>query len=337
MPIHGGCDLAVPGRDIPQRRARFSTTEAVIVNTVSIGVCAYNEVHRMDDLFESIRSQSLPETVTLKEILVVASGCTDGTDALVEERARADPRVTLIRESERLGKSSALNLLLRRYQGDLLILLNADARLLPGSLTQLLKPFIGHDEVQLACGAPVLHRSPSGLTAEVLELSWRLHNRTLNALSVRNLPNHCCDELMAMRKGFVHEIPTDLINDGAYFGVLASLRGRSVHFCPEAEVMIEVPLDLADLLQQRRRILRGHQQIRSLLHRSPNTFEGLFRNHSAIALLILLQEMRRGLRWIGVLLCFALPLESVAKLLAIVDRVRRRPFPTVWATVRGVP
>ena len=307
------------------------------MKTVSIGVCAYNEAHRMDDLFESIQSQPLPETVVLKEILVVASGCTDGTDVNVEEHAKMDPRVALIREPERRGKSSALNLLLRRYQGDLLILLNADAKLLPGSLSQLLRPFIGHDEVQLACGAPVLPRSPSGLTDYVLELYWRLHNRTLDALSARSMPNHCCDELMAIRKGFVEEVPTGLINDGAYFGVLASLRGRSVLFCPGAEVMIEVPRDLADLLQQRRRILRGHEQIRSLLHRSPNTFEGLLLNHSAIAVHILVQEMRRGFRWISVTLCFALLLEGVARLLAVADRVRRRPLPTVWATVSGFP
>src|SRR5436309_13768953 len=77
-----------------------------MVKTVSIGVCAYNEAHRMDDLFESIQSQPLPETVVLKEILVVASGCTDGTDVNVEEHAKMDPRVALIREPERRGKRS---------------------------------------------------------------------------------------------------------------------------------------------------------------------------------------------------------------------------------------
>src|SRR3989442_2466936 len=141
----------------------------------------------MDGLRESIQSQPVPEGVGLKEILVVASGCTDGTDILVEERAKKDPRVALIRESERRGKASALNLLLRRYGGDLLVLVNADATLLAGSLSQLIIPFIGHDDIQLACGAPVLHRSSSGLTDQVLELYWRLHNRTLDVLSARNM------------------------------------------------------------------------------------------------------------------------------------------------------
>lgn len=304
-----------------------------MVRNVTIGVCAYNEARLIPALLDSIQSQELSENVALKEILVVASGCTDGTETIVEERAKLDRRVSLIREVDRRGKASALNLILDRFQGDLLVLLNADARLPPRSLSRLIDPFLRDSAVRIACGAPVPDIPPAGLMHLVQELLWRLHNRTLQALSVRSLPNHCCDEFMVMSRSFAQPVPENLINDGAYFGVLAALRGSSVRFCPEAEVIIEVPRDLAELLRQRRRILRGHQQIRLLLDRSPNTFESLFKDHPDIMLRILLEEMARGLRWIGTLLLVAIPLEVVANLLVAADRVRRRAFPAEWPTV----
>ena len=128
---------------------------------VSIGVCAYNELRRIAALLDSLLDQSLPEDFVLKEIIVVASGCTDGTDRLVEERTKVDARLVLIRESERLGKSSALNKILSRYEGDILILANADARLFPGAVFGLLQAFALEDGIEIACGFPKPEPSPN--------------------------------------------------------------------------------------------------------------------------------------------------------------------------------
>src|SRR5205807_10512433 len=73
----------------------------------------------------------------LKEILVVASGCTDGTERVVEDWAGSEPRLRLIREAERSGKASALNAILARFRGDILVLVNADTRLPDRKSTRL--------------------------------------------------------------------------------------------------------------------------------------------------------------------------------------------------------
>src|SRR2546421_8551008 len=168
-----------------------------MAKTVSIGICAYNEAQHIPALLDSLEGQTLPTNFALTEILVVASGCTDGTDRIIKERAEVEPRITLVRESARFGKSSAINEILRRYRGDILVLVNADARLLPGALFGLLQGFDGNHGGDLACGIP----SPAPSTNPILDLVesgwWSIHNRTLQTLSDLGAGNHCCDEFMA--------------------------------------------------------------------------------------------------------------------------------------------
>jgi biofilm PGA synthesis N-glycosyltransferase PgaC len=84
--------------------------------SVSVGVCAYNEADRVRVLLASLLPQAAQPPFVVNEILVVASGCTDGTEGVVRQFAAMDPRVRLIREPERLGKASALNLILSEYR-----------------------------------------------------------------------------------------------------------------------------------------------------------------------------------------------------------------------------
>ncbi len=286
----------------------------------------------MRGLLDSLLAQAVPPPFSVAEVLVVASGCTDGTEGVVRRYAVADPRVRLIHETERRGKASALNLVLAAYRGDVLVLTNADARLGPGALASLLPPFLGPSPPWIACGAAVPdgRRSLPSLIEGVL---WSLHNRILALQSARNLDNHCCDELMAMRRGFVESVPPSLINDGAYLGVLASLSGQTVHFCEGARVHVQAPRTLRGWLVRRRRILRGHRQVRMLLHHSSNTLESLSRRDPLVAARILAEEFRDHPRSLPVLVLLALPLEALSFVLARSDDWRSPAYPAVWTKV----
>jgi len=304
-----------------------------MAKTVSIGICAHNEARRIPELLDSLEGQILPYDFTVTEILVVASGCTDGTDRIVEDRTKVEPRLTLIRETERRGKAFAVNEILRRYRGDILVLVNADARLLPGALLGLLQEFNGNDGVDLACGLP----SPAPSANPIVDLVeggwWGIHNRTLQTLSDLGAGNHCCDELMAMKRGFAASIPTDLVNDGSYFGVLGALRGSTVRFCRNAVVIVDTPSSLFGLLRQRRRIVTGHHQVTGLLGRPPNTFEGLVLSRPAVASRILLSELLERPVQTLMFLGIAGPLELISHLLSFMDRARKPGYYPAWPMV----
>lgn len=299
---------------------------------VSIGICAYNEGTRVRGLLESVQEQHLPNPFELGEILVVASGCTDGTEAEVQACAERDSRIRLIHQETRRGKASAINEILRAYRGELLVLANADAQLGPASLLHLLRPFLDSPETMVACGAPVPLTDGARLPAFVERIQWEIHNRSLETLSRLGAANHCCDEFMAVRRGFVDALPFDLINDGAYVGVVAGLRGHTVRFCEDATVYVRVPRTLRGLVRQRRRVLVGHRQIRDLLQHPSNTLEALARRDPRLAASILLNEIRTRPSSAAFLL-LALPLELVSVALAVSDRHASAGYSPVWTKV----
>ena len=299
---------------------------------ISIGICAYNEARRLPALLESLSTQVLPSGFLLKEILVVASGCTDGTERVVEDWAEREPRLGLIPESERSGKASALNAILARFRGDILVLVNADARLLPGALSQLLGAFDRGPEIEVVCGFPVPEPAGSVVTA-VEDVWWRLHNRTLQTLAELSAGNHCCDELMAFRRGFIDAIPTGVVNDGAYLGVLAAQRGMTVQFVPGAKVLVAIPGNLLGLIRQRRRIIRGHRQVLDLLGAPVFTLEGLAKRQPALVAKILTAELASRPGPTLAFLLLALPIEASAHALAIFERLTRRALSPAWPMV----
>ena len=299
---------------------------------ISIGICAYNEGQRLTGLLESLATQRLPSGFALDEVLVVASGCTDDTERVAEDWAKVESRLSLIRETERRGKSSALNAILARFRGDILVLVNADARLLPGAVSELLMAFESRPEVEVACGFPIPEGSGS-IVGVVEDVWWRLHNRTLQTLAELRAGNHCCDELMALRRGFANAIPMGVVNDGAYFGVLAARRDVTVQFAPRAKVLIATPKNLLGLIRQRRRIVRGHRQVLEMFGTPPFTLEGLAKRRPAVAAKILLAEIASRPTWTLAFLVLALPIEGIAHASAFLERLWRPDFPSAWPMV----
>src|SRR5690349_10962398 len=79
--------------------------------TCSVGIMAYNEAANIAKAIESVIGQSLA-TATIREVIVVASGCTDNTVAVVSELMRHEDRIRLIVQERREGKAAAINLFL---------------------------------------------------------------------------------------------------------------------------------------------------------------------------------------------------------------------------------
>src|SRR5258708_38549843 len=76
--------------------------------TCSVGIMAYNEEGNIGPLLEALTSQRL-KSVSITEIVVVASGCTDNTEAIVREWTMLDSRICLLVQEKRSGKAVAIN------------------------------------------------------------------------------------------------------------------------------------------------------------------------------------------------------------------------------------
>lgn len=216
--------------------------------SVSLGVFAHNEEINIERLLSSIKNQEL-EVAFIKEILVVSSGSYDKTNKLIRQFAKKDKRIKFIEELERNGKSSAVNLFLRKAKSQVLITISSDLRLHKETIEEMVLPFL-HKDVGMVGGHPKpcnVRKSEIGKEGKLL---WELHHLV-------SLKNPKCGEIVAFRNT-INSIPKESSVDEATIEVLLKLIGYKVVYAPRAIVYNKLPKTFADYLWQRRRNYIGH-------------------------------------------------------------------------------
>lgn len=97
---------------------------------VSVITPAYNSLFYMSGAIESVIVQTFAEW----EMIVVDDCSDDGTVAIIEEYARRDPRIRLIRLEQNGGAAVARNTAIRAAKGRYISFLDSDDRWLPHKL-----------------------------------------------------------------------------------------------------------------------------------------------------------------------------------------------------------
>ena len=96
--------------------------------TLTVGIAAYNEEKNIDHLLKSILRQR-QEIFSLEQIIVACDGCTDNTVSIVQKFVKKYNFIKLLNESERIGKSLALNKIYTLASSDFLLTFDADVLL----------------------------------------------------------------------------------------------------------------------------------------------------------------------------------------------------------------
>jgi poly-beta-1,6-N-acetyl-D-glucosamine synthase len=221
----------------------------------SLGIMAHNEEANIGRLLEAAVSQRL-KNVAVTEIVVVASGCTDHTEAIVLEWAKRDPRIRLLSQEKRMGKASAINDYLPQAREKILVLCSADLIPEADAIEQLVAPF-ADSEVGMTSSRPVPVNDPKQFMGFAAHMLWGLHH-TINLASFK------AGEMVAIRKIF-ERIPYHTAVDEASMEPVIRGQGYRAQYVPTAVVYNKGPETVADFLRQRRRIYAGHLAVRDTL------------------------------------------------------------------------
>ncbi len=220
---------------------------------VSVGVCVHNEEENISGLVQAVLREPVVD-----ELIVVASGCTDGTVDKLNAFAQ-DPRVKVIVEPQRTGKTSAFNFVLAAYQGDFLVSLPGDVMPEPGTIARLVAAF--RDDVGVVGGLPIPVNGMSTVMDRVAHLVWAYHNEALRRLADRGILGHVSGEIFALRRGVVDRLPPETVLDDSGIALAALHAGYRIAVEPEAIVHIQGARTPRDFMIQRRRNLVGHRQL----------------------------------------------------------------------------
>jgi biofilm PGA synthesis N-glycosyltransferase PgaC len=230
----------------------------------SFGVMAHDEEANIGQLLQRLLEQKLT-TVTIAEIIVVASGCTDRTEEIVREWAARDGRIKLFSQATREGKASGVNLFLREASEEVVVLSSAD--LLPDydAIQKMVEPLADPD-VGMASGRPVPVNDGDTFMGFAAHLLWNLHHE----IAQRQFK---AGEMTAFRLIF-QRIPYDSAVDEASVEPVIKGQGYKTVYVPEAIIYNKGPETVDDFLRQRRRIYAGHLAVRNNLGYVVSTMSG---------------------------------------------------------------
>jgi cellulose synthase/poly-beta-1,6-N-acetylglucosamine synthase-like glycosyltransferase len=225
---------------------------------------AYNEEANIGRTLAAVVSQRTAK-VSLTEIVVVASGCTDRTESIVQDWATRDQRIRLIVQPRREGKASAINQFLPQAREKVVVICGGDLLPEAEAIEELVAPF-ADPAVGLTTARPVPVNEPRTFMGFTAHLLWDLHHHI-------NLHSFKAGEMIAFRKIF-ERIPYHTAVDEASIEPVIRGQGYEARYVPTALVHNKGPLTVADFLRQRRRICAGHLALRNTLGYSVSTMSG---------------------------------------------------------------
>ena len=218
----------------------------------SVGVMAYNEEKNITNILNALIDQELSQA-RIGEIIVVSSGSTDGTDSIVRDFEKKNKKIRLITQTERKGKSAAINLFIENSKNDLLIIESADTIPEKDTVERLLRPF-NNPKVGMTGGRPVPVNSSDDFIGFAVNFLWKLHHKM--AIFKPKL-----GEMIAFRKVF-KSIPEKSAVDEASIEAIINACGLECIYVSNAIVKNKGPEFLGDFIKQRKRIAIGHMWLK---------------------------------------------------------------------------
>ena len=279
----------------------------------TVGITAYNEEANIGQLLQAMLDQRL-YGVEISEIIVVASGCRDRTIDIVQEYMAKEPRIKLVVQECREGKTSAVNLFLQQAQEDICVLESGDT--LPGenSVEKMVRMF---EDPQV--GMTGAQKVPVNATQHMIGYLSHLRLKLEHQLCLE-IPR--TGELIAFRKVF-DRIPPDVAMDEAFVEALIIKRGMQVRYTPDAVVFNMGPETLGDFVRQRRRNFAGHLYLKDKYSYKVSSLE------NSRVLRIALEEVWGAIRIIYTLAALA-GIEAFSRLLGAYDYYIKREKHVVW-------
>src|SRR5581483_5517199 len=284
----------------------------------SVGVMAYNEEANIERTLQALLQQSSEKTF-LTEIIVVASGCTDATAAIVQEMMQTEPSIKLLVQERREGKASAINLFLRHAHSPVLIMVGAD--IIPEKdIVEKLCLHFTDITVGMVGGRPVPVNDQHTFIGHAVHMLWRLHDRM-----ARRKPK--LGEVVAFRN-VIQQIPTDTAVDEIAIEAMIARQGLELVYEPGAIVYNKGPMTVRDFLKQRRRIHAGHLKMRAQEHYQASTMQiGPILREIVACAPYFISTPRQVIWTLG-----TIALEGIARLQGRYDVLRNRSH-QVWQTV----
>ncbi len=237
------------------------------MRSVSFGIPSYNESQNVIRIVEMISNQSLPAHISIKEIIIVDDSDENEYGALMNglRKFRALP-LRVIHNSSRLGVANAWNILFSLIDGDVLVLYDADVKIMAETTYRLLRPMLHDDSIGLvaACTRPLPSPSLAGMMTTFIT-DWLGEIRTYYPFS----------KYLAMGRGIAVKravvqnlrIPNHVISVDLYLQLFTISLGFRTAYASDAIIEFKTPDCLIEAISQVLRGYCGHRQLKNVTNK----------------------------------------------------------------------
>jgi len=219
---------------------------------VSILVPAHNEAGNIQTVLKSLLAQET-QHARIVEIVVVASGCTDGTADLARNVARGRPGMHVHVQERRGGKVAAINeyLRIKNPRADIIVVCSADLRVAPDVVEKLVRLYESRPEVGMVGARPIPDNPGTSTVGKMVQLLWEMHHRVA-------MQHPKMGELVSFRANLIERVSELSVVDEASVEDIVRSQGYELAYAGDAVVQNHGPEKLDEYFEQRRRIARGH-------------------------------------------------------------------------------
>ena len=218
--------LVVLARARRPRRAVAAAAGAELPR-VSFVITAFNEADAIGRKLENTLGLDWP--ADRLEVIVASDGSTDATDAIVE--AHPDPRVRLVRNDARGGKTATTAQAVRAARGDVLVFSDATGSFSSGAIRELVAAF--GDPTVGAVSGRVTYDYADSETARGFRLYQRWVVAQRRAEQGLHTLTSVSGSIHALRRELFEEVPPHLSYDMVVPALMA-MRGRRVAYADAA-------------------------------------------------------------------------------------------------------
>lgn len=226
--------------------------------TLTIGISAYNEAPNIGRLLKDIEVQQFPTEVVVKQVLVVSDGSSDQTvDVALSSPLK---NLKVLEDGKRLGLAARLNQIFQQSKTDIVIILNADIRLVgTHCLYSLLKPVLDQGADLTSC--PIEAHYPHTIVEAALTASMNIKNEIFDSyLDGDNVytchgPARAFSKKLYSKLRFPHSVGED-----AYSYLYAKKHGYQYAYTQATRVKYRLPATFVDHQKQSHRFIQSKKQ-----------------------------------------------------------------------------
>ncbi len=229
---------------------------------VSVIISAYNEGKVIEAKLRNLLNQEYPEDKL--EVIVVSDGSTDDTDIIVQRFP--DPRVKLIKLSDRRGKPRALNIGVSRAKGEIILFSDSRQLYARNSIKEIVANF-NDKSVGAVSGELHLVKKLDGQTEDLDEATesigfyWKYEKLLRKLESKIDSAVGATGAIYAIRRELFHPIAEDTILDDVLIPMYVVLQGYRVIFEPKAKAFDLITPDPKREFTRKVRTLSGNFQL----------------------------------------------------------------------------